>query len=102
MMTNALREQMAAILINGEDDTQAPQLQIHGGPGTWSVVLTASESEPQIGLAAVRTPSVLRIFKTLDAAFSAAVDIARLADPQREAAFYKVPVVILNSACAVV
>lgn len=101
-MTTALREQLAAAIVEGEDRLPGLQIAIVGGfDGSWSVCVQnayTAESTPSIKcmwLASARTPSVMRKFKTLDAAHNAAVEIHRLTDPENEHRTLSISVIVL-------
>lgn len=84
-MTAALREQLAAAIVQGEDSLPGPSIVIHGMGGSWSVgVENGTPNGDCLWLASARTPSVMRDFKSLDAAHTAAVEIQRLADPSED------------------
>lgn len=82
-------EQLAALLVEGEDRVPGPSVSIYGTPGAWSVGVTDTEDEP-VHLASTRRASVARTFKTLDAAHAAAIHVQRLAQPGPDVAFFSV------------
>ena len=81
-----VREQLAAALVQRNDGTQNGCLVVHGTPGDWSVAVQdrGPSFNDTIWLAAARTPSVPRSFKSLDAAYEAAQAIHTMADPAQE------------------
>jgi len=82
MLTTCTREQMAAILVEGESRYPGPQLTIHGTPSDWSVAIVDYDSRADaVWLSSERKQTVSRTFKTLDAAHTAATSIYRLAFP---------------------
>jgi len=83
MLTTCTREQMAAILVEGESRYPGPELTINGNPGDWAVaIIDYNSSAHAAWLSSERKQTVCRTFKTLDAAHTAAVSIYRLAFPQ--------------------
>lgn len=93
-MPAGIREQLAAAIIEGQDRHPGPELVIHGAPTDWSVCVSDNTQEDcrPLWLGAARTPTVIRRFKSLDAAFAAAVDIAKLTDPALENQYARVRV----------
>lgn len=71
-----LREQLAALIVDTQDDPLPASLAIVGQPGDWCVA--AVYRDRHTWLAATRTPSTARHFKNLDAAFNAAQEIHTL------------------------
>lgn len=74
------REQLAALIVEGENRLPGPALTIHGTPGSWSVAVTDTNADA-VWLASERHKSQMRSFKTLDAAHAAAIAVHRLAHP---------------------
>lgn len=80
MAIKGTREQLAALLVEGENRLPGPALTVHGTPGNWSVAVTDSSADA-VWLASERHKSQMRCFKTLDAAHAAAVAVHRMAHP---------------------
>ena len=90
-MQVGIKEQLAALLVAGNK----PELGINGSPGEWFVTVRNYDDSGRsttTWLASARQPSNARIFKTLDAAHSAAVEVAKMADPARESQYVRVAV----------
>lgn len=88
-----IREQLAAALVNASENYVSPGLAISGTPGEWAVwARNVYDDDTPLWLASSRRPSEVRNFKTLDAAFAAAVEVARLADPTKDPAYVAVEV----------
>lgn len=82
MAKTGLRDQLAAYMVEHQDDAEKPRLTIHGTPGDWAVMIdSTANGYDMIWLAVTRKPTEIRAFKTLDAAHNAADEIARIADP---------------------
>lgn len=76
------REQLAALLVEGQqpDDATGSSLMIHGTPGDWSVAVSIGDKDA-MWLASERAKTVMRTFKSLDAAHAAAISVQRAAFP---------------------
>lgn len=84
-MPAGTREQLAAMIVEGQADLPGPQLVIHGFPGDWSLCVNNAGGTESLWLASERRPTVMREFKTLDAAHNAALEVMKLADPLQQA-----------------
>jgi len=82
-MPAGTREQLAAMIVEGESSVPGPQLVIHGFPGDWS--LAVQDMSATLWLGSARRPSVMREFATLDAAHKAALEVMKLVDPLQQA-----------------
>lgn len=96
MANTGTREQLAARIVNDQEATHPAKLAISGIDGNWSVLV---EGHPPSGytmlwLASTRKTTEIRSFKTLDAAYRAAAEIATLADPTARFAHVTVTVEI--------
>lgn len=81
LVHTGLREQLAAVLVEGADLLPGPSVCIHGTPGDWAVLVANGYGGTNYWLAPARQPSQIRRFKSLDAAHSAAMDVWALAHP---------------------
>lgn len=96
-MLTGTREQLAAVLVNGEDRLPGPCVAILGTPGDWAVAVQDTSHGDGVFLASERIKTQMRAFRTLDAAHAAAVAVQRLAYPG-ECRFRSVRVVLDDAA----
>lgn len=80
MQINGTREQLAAVLVEGQDSLPGPSLAIGGTPGDWSVCVNDT-NQHTYWLATERTKTQMRRFKSLDGAHASAIAIHQLAFP---------------------
>jgi hypothetical protein len=84
-MRTGTTEQLAAALAENADGNPGARLAIMGTPGDWSVCAQNTCDHPDaLWLATTRRPSVMRTFRTIDAAHAAAIAIHTMADPLSE------------------
>lgn len=98
-MPAGTKEQLAAAIVDGADSAPGPQLEIYGRPGNWSVcVHNRPDDAAPLWLGTARQPTVIRCFKTLDAAILAASAVEQTAKPDNPYAHqYHVRVVMDRS-----
>lgn len=80
-MPTATTAQMAGAIKAGESDLPGPEVVIYGSPGLWSVAIPHQRREQVLWLASTREPTKIRDFKTLEAAYAAALAVQQTADP---------------------